>query len=136
MIINPDLTVEYMGLKLKNPLVAAASPLSHRIENIRQLEQEGIAAVVMFSLFEEQIVNESLELHHHLTYGTESYAEALTFYPQASQYTLTPAEYLKHITKAKKSVQVPIIGSLNGFTLGGWTKYAKRIEEAGADGLE
>ncbi len=131
-----DLTTKYMGLKLKNPLIASASPLSHKLENIKRLEQAGISAVVFFSLFEEQIVHEAIELHHHSTFGTESYAEALSFFPEPDMYKLTPDEYLVHISEAKRNVGIPIIGSLNGFTKGGWIKYAKRIQEAGADALE
>lgn len=133
---SPDLTVKYMGLKLKNPLVASASPLSHKLENIERLEESGIAAIVLFSLFEEQIIHEAMEINYHMNFGTYSYPEALTYYPQPSNYVLTPNEYLSHITKAKKKAKIPIIASLNGFTMGGWTKYAKRIEEAGADALE
>lgn len=135
-VYTPDLTTNYLGLKLKNPLVASASPLSYKLKTMQQLEEKGIGAIVMFSLFEEQIVNESLELHHHLTYGSESYAEALTYYPEPASYALTPQEYLGHIEDAKKNLKIPVIGSLNGFTLGGWTKYAKHIQEAGADALE
>lgn len=125
-----------MGLKLKNPLIASAGPLSHKLDGIKRLEQSGVAAVVFFSLFEEQIVHEGMELHHHSTFGTESYAEALSFFPEADAYKLTPDEYLVHISEAKRNVGIPIIGSLNGFTEGGWIKYAKRIQEAGADALE
>ncbi len=131
-----DLTTKYMGLKLKNPLIVSAGPLSHKLENIVRLEQAGASAVVFFSLFEEQIVHEALELTHHATFGTESYAEALSFFPEPDTYNLTPDEYLVHISEAKRNVRIPIIGSLNGYTKGGWIKYAKRIQEAGADALE
>ncbi len=131
-----DLTTKYLGLKLKNPLIASAGPLSHKLENIKRLEDAGASAVVFFSLFEEQIVHEALELMHHSTFGTESYAEALSFFPEPDTYNLTPDEYLVHISEAKRNVHIPIIGSLNGFTKGGWIKYAKRIQEAGADALE
>lgn len=131
-----DLTTTYMGLKLKNPLIASASPLSHKIENIRKLEDAGIGAIVFFSLFEEQVVHESMEIHYHSTFGTDSFAEAQSFFPEPEDYILTPQEYLVHISEAKRLCRVPVIGSLNGFTKGGWIKYAKRIQEAGADALE
>lgn len=131
-----DLTTKYLGLTLKNPLIASASPLSHKLETIQKLEEAGASAVVFFSLFEEQIVHESLELQHHSTFGTESFAEALSYFPEPSNYVLTPDEYLVHLAEVKRKVKIPIIGSLNGFTKGGWIKYAKRIQEAGADALE
>lgn len=131
-----DLTTTYMGLTLKNPLVVSASPLSNSLETVSHLEEAGVSAIVLFSLFEEQIIHESFELNYHLSYGTETYAEALSFYPDSVKYVLTPHKYLEHISKMKKEVNIPVIGSLNGFTPGGWTKYAKYIEEAGADALE
>ncbi|HOW35001.1 MAG TPA: dihydroorotate dehydrogenase-like protein [Candidatus Omnitrophota bacterium] len=131
-----DLSTNYMGLKLKNPLVASASPLSENIDNIKRMEDAGIAAVVHHSLFEEQITREVYELDHHMTHGTESFAESLTYFPEPSDFILGPEEYLNHIEKAKKAVKIPVIGSLNGHSGGGWVKYAKRIQEAGADALE
>ena len=131
-----DLTAHYMGIELKNPLVASASPLSYKLENVRRLEESGIAAIVLFSLFEERIMQEAMELNYHMTRGTYSNPEALTYSPQPSGYVLTPDEYLDHITSAKKAVKIPIIASLNGFTMGGWTSYARRMQEAGADALE
>ncbi|RPJ41800.1 MAG: dihydroorotate dehydrogenase-like protein [Candidatus Latescibacterota bacterium] len=131
-----DFTTLYLGLKLKSPLVAAPSPLSEEIGNIRKLEDAGAGAVVMHSLFEEQIVRESLDLHRFSMKGTESFAESLTYFPEPSEYRVGPEEYLDHIRKAKESVRIPIIGSLNGTTVGGWTEYAARIQEAGADALE
>ncbi|MEJ5252568.1 MAG: dihydroorotate dehydrogenase-like protein [Chthonomonadetes bacterium] len=131
-----DLSTTYMGLKLRNPLVASSSPLSHKVDSIRQLEEAGIGAVVMYSLFEEQINLESQQLDYFLTHGTESYAEALSYFPDLGEYNVGPDEYLNLIRKAKQAVDVPIIGSLNGVSAGGWVKYARMIEEAGADALE
>ncbi|NMC79895.1 MAG: dihydroorotate dehydrogenase-like protein [Chloroflexi bacterium] len=131
-----DLSTSYLGLQLANPLVASASPLSKKVDLVRRMEDAGIGAVVMYSLFEEQIVHESLELDHYLNLGTESFAEALTYFPDLGHYNIGPEEYLKLIQKLKETVNIPIIASLNGDTLGGWVEYAKRIEEAGADALE
>jgi len=131
-----DLTTTYLGLNLKNPLVASASPLSEKVETVKKLEEAGIAAVVMYSLFEEQIIHESLELDHYLFYGSEASAEFNSFYPQSGKYTLKPEAYLSKLSEIKKAVNIPIIGSLNGISTGGWIKYAKKIEEAGADALE
>ncbi len=131
-----DLTTTYLGKKLKNPLVASASPLSRKIDNIRRLEDAGAAAVVLFSLFEEEILHETRELDHYLTYGTESYAEALSYFPEPQEFYLGPEAYLEHIRQAKAAVDIPIIGSLNGVSPGGWINYARKIEAAGADALE
>jgi len=131
-----DLSTTYLGLKLKNPLVLSASPLSEQIENIKKAEDAGAAAVVLQSLFEEQLKLESDELDFHLSHGTESFAEALSYFPQASEFRLGPEDYLEHIAKAKAAVQVPIIASLNGSSVGGWTDYAKKMQEAGADAIE
>jgi dihydroorotate dehydrogenase (fumarate) len=131
-----DLTTTYMGLKLEHPVVASASPLSYTLDGIGRLADAGAAAIVMHSLFEEQIDQESKTLHHFLEYGTYSYAEALEYFPQPQQFRIGPDEYLELIRKAKQSVKVPIIGSLNGASPGGWTRYAKLIEAAGADALE
>lgn len=131
-----DLTTTYLGLKLKNPIVASASPLSEKVETVKKLEEAGISAVVMYSLFEEQIIHESLELDHFLFTGTEISPEVVSFYPQTGRYTLKPDAYLETVTKLKQAVNIPVIGSLNGVSIGGWTKYARRIEEAGADALE
>ena len=131
-----DLSTTYMGLKLKNPLVAGAGPLTADIDFIRRLEDSGAAAVVLHSLFEEQIKGEAEELEQNLTQGTELYAEHLSFFPSVGEYRLGPEEYLDHIRKAKKAVDIPVIASLNGATVGGWTDYAKQIEAAGADALE
>jgi dihydroorotate dehydrogenase (fumarate) len=131
-----DLTTKYLGLKLRTPLVPSASPLSQDIDGIRRLEDAGASAVVLYSLFEEQLRQESLELDHHLTAGTDSFAESLSFFPQAGEFRLGPEGYLNHIRKAKEAVSIPIIASLNGATVGGWTDYAKQIQQAGADALE
>jgi dihydroorotate dehydrogenase (fumarate) len=131
-----DLSTTYMGLTLKHPLVAGASPLSADLGAIRQMEQAGAAAIVLHSLFEEQLRHEAEELDHHLTKGTESFAESLSYFPAAQEYRLGPDEYLDHIAKAKEAVDIPIIASLNGVTVGGWIDYARKMEQAGADALE
>jgi dihydroorotate dehydrogenase (fumarate) len=131
-----DLTTTYLGLMLKNPLVASSSPLSEKVENVKRLEEAGVSAVVMYSLFEEQITHESLELDYFLNQGTESFAEALTYFPNMGKYTLAPDKYIERLEKTKKAVNIPVLGSLNGVSTGGWTSYARKIEEAGADGLE
>lgn len=131
-----DLNTTYLGLQLKNPVVASASPISKKLDGIRHLEDAGAGAVVMYSLFEEQIVHESLALDHFLSRGTDSYAEALSYFPDLENYNVGPEDYLKLISNAKKAVDIPIIGSLNGVSTGGWIDYAKSIEQAGADGLE
>ena len=132
-----DLRTTYMGLTLKTPLVVSAcQPLSDDIGKIRKIEDAGAAAVVLYSLFEEQLRLESQELDHHLAAGTESYAESLSYFPDAESYSLGPDEYLEHIRKAKDAVKIPVIASLNGSTPGGWTDFAKQIEKAGADALE
>lgn len=131
-----DLTTHYLGMSLRSPLVPSASPLSESLDNIRRLEDVGAAAIVLHSLFEEQLRLERYELHHHLTQGTESYPEALTFFPEPEQFHLGPEEYLNHVRKAKEAVRIPIIASLNGTSVGGWTEYARKIQEAGADAVE
>jgi dihydroorotate dehydrogenase (fumarate) len=131
-----DLSTTYLGLKLRTPLVPAASPLSEEISSIKEMEDSGASAVVLYSLFEEQLRQESVELAKHLQHGTESFAEALTYFPEPEEFRLGPEEYLKHIAKAKEAVRIPIIASLNGSSTGGWTQYAKAIQEAGADALE
>lgn len=131
-----DLTTTYMGMTLKNPLVASASPLSREVSNVRAMEDAGMAGVVMYSLFEEQISHETAEVDHYLSYGTESFAEALDFFPEPDIYHRGPDEYVEHIRRLKEAVDIPIIASLNGTSSGGWTRYAKLMEEAGADALE
>ncbi len=131
-----DLSTTYLGLKLRTPLVPSASPLSEEIDGIKRMEDFGASAVVLYSLFEEQLMLERLELDHHMTEGTESFAEATTFMPEPGEFHLGPEGYLEHIRRAKEAVGIPIIASLNGVTAGGWTEYAKLIEQAGADALE
>ena len=131
-----DLSTTYLGLKLRSPLVPSASPLSDDIGSIKRMEDAGAAAVVLYSLFEEQLRLERFELFHHLTHGTESFNEALTYFPEPAEFHVGPEEYLKHIAKAKAAVKIPIIASLNGSTLGGWTDYSQKIQQAGADAIE
>lgn len=131
-----NLSTNYLGMHLRTPLIVSASPLSEEIDNIKRMEDAGASAVILHSLFEEQLTNDRFELDYHLSYGTESFAEALTFFPEPLNYHLGPEGYLNHIRKAKEAVRIPIIGSLNGSSLGGWTAYAKEIEQAGADGIE
>jgi len=131
-----DLSTRYLGLKLHSPLVASASPLSRDIDGIRRLEDAGAAAVVLYSLFEEQLRQEEMDLDYHLNAGTESFPESLTYFPQPSEFHTGPEGYLQHVHKAKTSVKIPVIASLNGSTLGGWTKFAGEVERAGADAIE
>ncbi|HEY0761742.1 MAG TPA: dihydroorotate dehydrogenase-like protein [Pyrinomonadaceae bacterium] len=131
-----NLTTNYLGMVLKNPIVASSSPLSHTIDSIRRLEDAGAAAVVMYSLFEEQIGFDSYYIDYHLTQGIDSYAESISYFPDMQSYNIGPDEYMNLIRRAKEAVDVPIIGSLNGTSVGGWTDYAALIEEAGADALE
>ena len=131
-----DLSTTYMGLTLKNPLVPSASPLSETLDGIRRMEDAGAAAVVMYSLFEEQIILQSYQLDHHLSYLTDSFAEALTVFPDLYDYKIGPEAYLELISRAKRAVDIPIIASLNGVSTGGWVEYAHNMQEAGADALE
>jgi dihydroorotate dehydrogenase (fumarate) len=131
-----DLKTKYLGIELKNPLLASSSTLSKKITDIKKMEDAGIAGVVLYSLFEEEITHESLALDYFLSRGTESFAEALTYFPDLDGYNAGPEKYLGLISKAKESVQIPVIASLNGISSGGWIKYAKLIEQAGADALE
>jgi dihydroorotate dehydrogenase (fumarate) len=131
-----DLSTTYLGMPLKNPLVASASPLSKKLDTVRRLEDAGAAAVVMYSLFEEQITHESHELDHFLNRSTQSYAEALSYFPDLERYNLEPEVYVEHLHRCKQAVDIPIIGSLNVVSPGGWVRYAREIEQAGADALE
>jgi dihydroorotate dehydrogenase (fumarate) len=131
-----DLSTSYLGLHLKNPLVPSAGPLTRTVDGMRRLEDAGASAVVMHSIFEEQIQHEAAELDHYLSSGTESFAEALSYLPEASEYFVGPEEYVSELAKAKKSLSIPVIASLNGVSTGGWIKYAKKFEEAGADAIE
>jgi dihydroorotate dehydrogenase (fumarate) len=131
-----DIKTKYLGFDLKSPIVPSAGPLSHEIANLREMEDAGAGAVVLYSLFEEQIEHEELELDYHTSVSTESYAEATSYLPESFEYRTGPVEYLEHIKKAKDALDIPLIASLNGKSLGGWVEYAKQIEEAGADALE
>ena len=130
------LTTNYLGFQLRTPLVPSASPLSEKIDNIKRMEDAGASAVVFHSLFEEQVRRDRHELQFYLDQGTESYAESLSFFPHHEEFKVGPEAYLEHIAEAKAASHIPIIGSLNGTTFGGWLKYAKQIEQAGADALE
>jgi dihydroorotate dehydrogenase (fumarate) len=132
-----DLTTNYLGLKLRNPLVASSSPLTRHISTLRQLEDAGAGAVVLYSLFEEEITLETRTLDRYLTEGAESYAEALSYFPEAPSYRATgPQAYLEHLHRASNILHIPVIASLNGVSSGGWVQYARDIEQAGADALE
>ncbi len=131
-----DLSTTYLGLKLKNPIVPSSSPLMQKVDNIKRMEDAGAAAVVLHSLFEEQITQESEILDRSLEQGTYTYAESLTYFPDLGNYNLGPDGYLEHIRKAKAAVGIPVIASLNGASTGGWVKYAQKMEQAGADALE
>lgn len=131
-----DLSTTYLGLKLRTPLVPSAGPLSEDVANIKMMEDAGASAVVLHSLFEEQLRHEQRELHHHLTEHAESYAEALSYFPEPEHFCVGPEEYLEHIRRAKQAVNIPVIASLNGSTPGGWTGYAKNMQQAGADAIE
>ena len=131
-----DLTTTYLGLPLKNPLVASASPLSKKVETAVALEDAGVAAIVMYSLFEEQIIQESLKLDRDLSRGVDAFAESLHYFPQQGTYSIGPEKYLEHLGQVKQAVNIPVIGSLNWVSSGGWVEYAQKIEQAGADALE
>ena len=131
----PDVSTSYLGLKLRNPLVASSSPLCKNIDNICRLEDAGASAVVLHSLFEEQINLESFELDRWLE-PNEGFVEAQSYLPDLTSYNIGPEGYVEHIASAKKSVRIPVIGSLNGVSSGGWIRYARLIEQAGADALE
>ncbi len=131
-----DLTTRYLGLNLRTPLVPSASPLSDELDNIKRMEDAGASAVVLHSLFEEQVRSEQDAIQYHLMYGTDSFPESLTFFPKLAEFSTGPEEYLNQIRKAKEAVRVPIIASLNGTGIGGWIDYAKQIQQAGADALE
>jgi dihydroorotate dehydrogenase (fumarate) len=131
-----DLRTNYLGLELAHPLVPSASPLSESLDGLRRLEDAGAAAVVMHSLFEEQIAAESQRLDHFLTAHTDSYAEALSYFPDQATYAVGPDRYLETIRQARESLGIPVIASLNGVSSGGWIEYARLMEEAGAHALE
>jgi dihydroorotate dehydrogenase (fumarate) len=131
-----DLSTNYLGLKLRTPLVPSASPLSEDLGSVKRLEDAGASAIVLHSLFEEQIRRDENEVQHFLEMGTFSSAEALTYFPEPGDLPHGPDHYLKHVARCKEAVAVPVIASLNGSTAGGWTSYAKAIQDAGADALE
>lgn len=132
-----DLSTTYLGLDLKNPIVPSSSPLSRHLSTLRRIEDAGAAAVVLYSLFEEEITMESKTLNEYLVQGTEIYPESITFFPEAPSYRMVgPDAYLEHLHAAKQALDIPIIASLNGVSTGGWIEYARNIEDAGADALE
>lgn len=131
-----DLSTNYLGLRLKNPIVVSASPLSEKLENFPRMRDAGAGAIVMYSLFEEQIEAESENIDSALEYGANSYGEATSYLPDMAKYHIGPDRYLDLLQKAKKSVDIPVIASLNGKSRGGWSQYAQYMEEAGADALE
>lgn len=131
-----DLSTTYLGLDLRSPIVPSASPLSESVSNIRQMEDEGAGAVVLHSLFEEQLTQASLEIDHFLTLGSDSHGEAVSYFPESESYHVGPELYLEHVREASDAVDIPIIGSLNGVSSGGWTSFAKDIEAAGASAIE
>ena len=131
-----DLSTTYLGLNLKNPIVPSAGPLSTEVDNIKAMEDAGAAAVVLFSLFEEEIEHDTKELDHFAHANTDSFPEAQSFFPQSYDLRIGGDEYLTHIRKVKETVSIPVIGSLNGKSTGGWIDYARKIEQSGADALE
>jgi len=135
--MSADLTTTYLGLDLKNPLVASSTPMTGTTDGVRSLEEAGIAAVVLPSVFEEQIDHEAMEMQRLAEQGAGAFAEALSgYFPEFDDYATRTESYLQHVTDAKEAISIPVIGSLNGTTNGGWVNYAKRIEDAGADALE
>lgn len=131
-----DLTTNYLGLTLKNPLVPSASPLSHDVDGVRAMEDAGASAVVLFSLFEEELTHDQRELDYFLVRDAESYAEATSYFPDIKDYKMGPDGYLEHIRKVKQAVKIPVIASLNGVSTGGWVSFAKKMQQAGADAIE
>ena len=131
-----NLQTVYLGMTLKNPLIASASPLTQSLDNLKALEDFGIAAVVLPSLFEEQLTHDVYEHHHYATVGTDTFPEAQKFFPEPTEFSFGPEEYLEHIRKAKKSLRIPVIASLNGHSPGGWVSHAKLMQDAGADAIE
>ncbi len=131
-----DLTTTYMGLPLKHPIVASSSPLSGSVAGVKRLEDAGASAVVLFSLFEEQLKHDSAALEHFMTAGTESFAESLSYLPEIDDYTVGPDTYLDLLRRSSEAVDIPVIGSLNGITNSGWIEYAQLMQQAGAKGIE
>jgi dihydroorotate dehydrogenase (fumarate) len=134
--MSADLRTRYLGLELRNPVVPSASTLSSRIDNLKRMQDAGASAIVMQSLFEEQIEHEQIEIHRVLEHATESFPEALSFFPELEDYNTGPDAYLRHLEQTKRELEVPVIGSLNGTSRGGWVRYARLIQDAGADALE
>jgi dihydroorotate dehydrogenase (fumarate) len=134
--MTPDLTTTYLGLKLRSPIVASSSPLTGKLESLLELERQGIGAAVLPSLFEEQIEHEQLDVHELLEHATHSFGEALTWFPELEDYATGPEAYLEHLAQAKAALDIPVIASLNGVSPGGWLRYARLCQEAGADALE
>lgn len=131
-----NLSTQYLGLNLRSPLMVSANPLTEKVSNLKQMEDHGASAVVLYSLYEEQIRQERQALFHHMTHGTDSFAEALTYFPEPGEYRAGTEGYLKLIQQAKQALGIPVIASLNGVTPGGWTSFAQKMEQAGADALE
>ncbi len=131
-----DLTTDYMGLRLRNPLVASASPLSWTVDGVQRLADAGVGAVVLYSLFEEQLRREAAENARLVDVGTESFAESLSYFPPSSEDEPGPRHYLSLLERAAAAVDIPVLGSLNGVTPGGWTEYACRMQDAGAAAIE
>jgi dihydroorotate dehydrogenase (fumarate) len=131
-----DFSTRYLGLKLNGPIVVSSTPLSESLDNIRRMEDAGASAIALTSLFEEQLALESRALDEDLSRGTESFAESLDFLPEQGDYRMTQEVYLEHLRRAKAAVKIPILASLNGTTVGGWVRFAKEMEQAGADAIE
>jgi dihydroorotate dehydrogenase (fumarate) len=131
-----NLRTNYMGLELSSPLIAGASPLTHDLDIARKLEDSGAAAIVMHSLFEEQITRDELAMHHHTAAVEHSHAEAVTYFPELGEFSMGPDRYLEELQRLKRALSIPVMGSLNGVTTGGWIRYARLMQEAGADALE
>ena len=131
-----DLTTTYLGLKLPHPIMPGASPMVDKIDLVKRMEDAGASAIVMHSLFEEQLMREELATYHHIDVHADSFAEAMTYLPRPDEFNLGPDQYLEQLVRIKQSVDLPVIASLNGFTSGGWIRYAKLMQDAGANALE
>jgi len=131
-----DLSTTYLGLKLPHPIMPGASPMVDKIDLVKRMEDAGASAIVMHSLFEEQLMREELATYHHVDVHADSFAEAMTFLPRPDEFNLGPDQYLEQLVRIKQSVELPVIASLNGFTSGGWIRYAKLMQDAGANALE
>src|ERR1017187_4710553 len=131
-----DFSTQYLGLKLSGPIVVSSTPLSENIDNVKRMEDSGASAIVLVSLFEEQLALESKALDDDLSRGTDSFAESLGYLPDLNDYRMTQEVYLEHVRRSKEAVKIPILASLNGATKGGWVRFAKDVEQAGADAIE